>query len=145
MSLSVPSAAGAPGIARRRTAAVALTSDRAVLSVLGLALVGMLALTWRKWGVPELDAGAELTTAESITRGALPYADVRYFYGPLGLYALAGSFKVFGASLEVAFAFGMLQTAAILGTFYALARRWLEPVVAGLASAIVLAIAFNGT
>ena len=39
----------------------------------------------------------------------------------------------------------MLQTAAILGTLYALARRWLEPVVAGLASAIVLAIAFNGT
>ena len=43
--------------------------------------------------MPEIDAGAELTTADRVAHGAVPYRDVRYFYGPLGLYALAGAFE----------------------------------------------------
>ncbi len=111
-----------------------------------LVLFGILtALTWRKWGVPEIDAGAELTTADLVARGELPYDDVRYYYGPLGLYALAFAFKVFGASFTTAFAFGLLQAAAILGVFYALARQWLRPLPAALTTAVLLAIGFSGT
>ncbi len=103
------------------------------------------ALTWRKWGVPEIDAGAELTTADLIKHGAVAYRDVRYYYGPLGLYSLALSFKLFGTSFTTAFAFGLVQTAAIIAAFYALARHWLVPLIAGLASAVLLAIGFSGT
>ena len=89
--------------------------DRLVLAVLAALFVLIAALTWRKWGVPEIDAGAELTTADRVARGAVAYQDIRYFYGPLGLYSLALAFKVFGASFTTAFAFGLLQAAAILG------------------------------
>ena len=47
-------------------------------------------MSWRKWGTPEIDAGVDLTTAAQAVHGHLPYDDVRYFYGPLGIYALAG-------------------------------------------------------
>ena len=50
-----------------------------------------------------------------------------------------------GTSFTTAFAFGLVQAAAIIAAFYALARQWLAPLTAGLASAIVLAIGFSGT
>lgn len=111
--------------------------------VLGLALLAI--LTWKKWGNPALDAGAELTTAERVADGAVPYRDIRYFYGPLGLYSLAGSFQLFGTSLATAFAFGLALTAGIVGSFYALARQWLRPTVAAVCAAMVMAIGFSGT
>jgi hypothetical protein len=119
--------------------------DKPVLAALLLLLAAMVALTWRKWGAPEIDAGAELTTADRVARGAVAYQDVRYFYGPLGLYGLAAAFKVFGASFTTAYLFGLVQTTAILGAFYALGRHWLRPVGAGLATAVLLAIGFSGT
>src|SRR6202035_4489769 len=109
--------------------------DHTVIAFLVLAFAALVALSWRKWGMPEGDAGAELTTADLIKHGAVAYRDVRYFYGPLGLYSLALAFKVFGTSFTVAYGFGLVQAAAILGAFYALARRWLDPVAAGLTTA----------
>jgi hypothetical protein len=120
-------------------------NDRGVLAVLALCFAALTALTWRKWGVPEIDAGAELTTADLVKHGAVAYRDVRYYYGPLGLYSLALSFRVFGSNFTVAFAFGLAQTAAILAVFYALARHWLVPLVAGLATAVLLTIGFSGS
>jgi hypothetical protein len=140
-----PAVAAPQVTARDRADRLGAVSDRTVISVLLLVFTVIVALTWRKWGMPEGDAGAELTTADLIKHGAVAYKDVRYFYGPLGLYALALMFKVFGTSLTTAYAFGLLQTAAILGVFYALARRWLTPLVAGLTTTILLAIAFSGT
>jgi hypothetical protein len=119
--------------------------DGQVLAALALALGLLMALTWRKWGNPALDAGAELTTADRVAHGELPYADVRYFYGPAGLYSLAFAFKVFGTSFTTAFAFGFAQTVAVLGAFYALARQWLRPLASGLATAVVMTIGFSGT
>jgi len=135
-ALRVPAAARAPRFALR---------DAHVISALAVLFAAMVAVTWRKWGVPEIDAGAELTTADRIAHGAVAYQDVRYFYGPLGVYALAGAFKLFGTSFTTAFAFGLVQTAAIVGVFYALARHWLRPLTAGLATAVLLATGFSGT
>jgi hypothetical protein len=123
----------------------AALGDRTVIVALAACFVAIAALTWRKWGVPEIDAGAELTTADLVKHGAVAYQDVRYYYGPLGLYSLALAFKVFGTSFMVAYAFGLVQAAAIVAAFYALARHWLAPLAAGLASAILLAIGFSGT
>ncbi len=140
-SAPVPPAPATASTTRERLS----PGDRSVLGVLGLCFVALTALTWRKWGVPEIDAGAELTTADLIKHGAVAYKDVRYYYGPLGLYSLALSFKLFGSSFTTAFAFGLAQTAAIVAAFYVLARQWLVPLVAGLASAVLLAIGFSGT
>jgi hypothetical protein len=120
-------------------------ADALALAGLALGFLLLVVLTWKKWGNPALDAGAELTTAERVADGALPYRDVRYFYGPLGLYGLAGSFELFGASLTVAFGFGVALSAAIVGSFYALARQWLQPGVAAVCAAMTMAIGFSGT
>ena len=120
-------------------------ADLLALAGLALAFALLVVLTWKKWGNPALDAGAELTTAERVVDGAVPYRDVRYFYGPLGLYSLAGYFELFGTSLATAFAFGLALTAAIVGSFYALARQWLRPLVAAVCALMVMAIGFSGT
>ena len=99
--------------------------DRPVLATLAGLFVLVVALSWRKWGAPEIDAGAEMTTADLVKHGAVAYHDVRYYYGPLGLYSLALSFKLFGTSFTTVYAFGLVQAAAILAAFYALARHWL--------------------
>ena len=83
--------------------------------------------------------------AAAIAEGGEPYRDIRYFYGPAGVYSLAGAFAVFGTSFTTAFAFGLVQAAAIVGAFYALARQLLRVVPAFLATAIVAAIGFSGT
>jgi hypothetical protein len=124
-----------------------LAADADVLAVAGLGLIFALlaALSWRKWGVPTVDAGHELTVAAAIAEGHMPYRDIRYFYGPIGVYALGGAFAVFGTGFTTAFAFGLCQAAAIIGAFYALARQLLRVLPAFLASAVVAAIGFSGT
>jgi hypothetical protein len=119
--------------------------DRAVLACLLACFAALAAVTWRRWGVPEIDAGAELTTADLVKHGAVVYRDVRYYYGPLGLYSLVLAFKLLGTSFTTAYVFGLAQAAAILASFYVLARHWLAPLVAGLGTAVLMAIGFSGT
>jgi len=141
-------AAGSPArTAAAEPAGAARSGSRDGGAILALCacFAALTALTWRKWGMPEIDAGAELTTADLVKHGALAYRDVRYYYGPLGLYSLALAFKLLGTSFTTAFAFGLAQAAAILAVFYALARRWLDPLGAGLTSTVLLAIGFSGT
>jgi hypothetical protein len=134
-----------PAPSESTRAARAEPRDRTVVVALAVCFAAIAALTWRKWGVPEIDAGAELTTADLVKHGAVAYQDVRYYYGPLGLYSLALSFKLLGTSFATAYAFGLVQAAAIVAVFYALARRWLTPLNAGLASVVLIAIGFSGT
>jgi hypothetical protein len=132
-------------LAGARVRALAGSADAVAVTALMVALAVLAAVSWRKWGTPEIDAGVDLTTAAQATHGHLPYEDIRYFYGPLGIYALTGVFKVFGASLSAAFGLGLALTTAITVTFYALARQVLRPLVAALSAAVVLAIGFSGT
>jgi hypothetical protein len=145
MSAVAPPADARTGAVPARLTRVLASADARALAALGVLFAALTALTWRKWGVPAIDAGYELTAADRVSKGAEAYRDVRYFYGPVGLYALAGAFKVFGVSYTTAFAFGLVQTAAIVGTFYALARRLLPVLTAALAGAVLLAIGFSGT
>ena len=133
------------GAVRARLGRVLASADTRAIAALGLLFAALTALTWRKWGVPEIDAGHELTAADRIAHGAVAYRDVRYFYGPAGLYSLAAAFKVFGTSFTTAFAFGLVQAAAILGVFYALCRRLLPVTTSALATAVLATIGFSGT
>lgn len=121
------------------------SADALALAALSLLFIALVAISWRKWGTPEIDAGAELTTAGEALHGHLPYQDVRYFYGPLGVYALTGVFGLFGASLSAAYGLGVAVALAISGSFYALARQLLRPLAAALATAVLIAIGFSGT
>jgi hypothetical protein len=145
MTLIADRPAVADAAAGPRTRLRERSPDAVAAAALGLLFAVVVALTWRKWGTPEIDAGAELTTADRVAHGAMPYQDVRYFYGPLGLYGLVATFKVLGTSFTSAFAFGLAETAAILATFYALARQWLRPLPSALGTAVLLGIAFSGT
>jgi hypothetical protein len=124
---------------------VAANADARAIAGLLLLFALLAGLSWRAWGVPSVDAGHELNVASTLASGGHPYSDIRYFYGPVGLYALGGAFAVFGASFTTAFAFGLLQAAAIIGVFYVLARQLLSVVPAAIATAIVAAIGFSGT
>jgi hypothetical protein len=128
-------------VARR----IAAATDAQAAAVIGVFFVVLAALSWGAWGSPSVDAGHELTVASMIAEGHQPYLDIRYFYGPLGVYALGGTFAVFGASFTTAFAFGLVQAAAICAAFYLLARRLLDVVTACVATLIVAAIGFSGT
>jgi hypothetical protein len=144
-TLAGPATAPATAAGEPKAALKDRVGDRPVLATLAALFIVIAALTWQKWGAPEIDAGAELTTADLIKHGAVAYRDVRYYYGPLGLYSLVLAFKLFGTSFTTAYAFGLVQAAAILAAFYALARHWLAPITAGLATAMLLAIGFSGT
>jgi len=124
---------------------LAANADARALAGLTLLFALLAALSWRKWGVPGVDAGHELTVAATIAEGGTPYSDIRYFYGPVGVYSLAGAFAIFGTGFGTAFAFGLGIAAAIIGVFYALARQFLSALPAFLASVIVAAIGFSGT
>jgi hypothetical protein len=133
------------GRLRGRVAAWARSADAVAAAGLALLFVVLVAISWRKWGTPEIDAGSELTTAAQAVHGHLPYEEVRYFYGPLGVYSLAGLFKLLGTSLSTAYLFGLATTVAIIASFYALARQVLRPLAAGLSAAVLLGIGFSGT
>lgn len=124
---------------------VAAATDAQAAAVIGAFFVVLAALSWQAWGSPSVDAGHELSVASMIAEGHQPYVDIRYFYGPLGVYALGGAFAVFGTSFTTAFAFGLVQAAAIVGVFYLLARRLLDVVTACVATLVVAAIGFSGT
>jgi hypothetical protein len=135
-----------PGRARStRLAALARSADALALTGLGLFMLALTVISWRKWGTPEIDAGAELTTAAQAVQGHLPYEDTRYFYGPLGVYTLTGAFKLFGTDLATAYALGLAVTAAIAASFFVLARQLLRPLAAALSTAVLIAIGFSGT
>ena len=148
MSVAVRTPA-APQTWTARSAARArrLADNADARAIAGLTLVFALlaGLSWRKWGIPSVDAGHELTVAAAIAEGAEPYRDIRYFYGPAGVYSLGAAFAIFGTGFATAFAFGLVQAAAILGAFYALSRQLLRVVPAFIATAMVAAIGFSGT
>jgi hypothetical protein len=137
--------AAGPATDASRIQRLAANADARALAGLALFFALLAALSWRKWGVPSVDAGHEMSVAAAIAEGAVPYRDIRYFYGPAGVYSLAGAFALFGTGFTTAFAFGLLQAAAIVGVFYALARQLLRVLPAALATAIVTAIGFSGT
>ncbi len=146
MNVAVRTAAGreawaAKGALRR----IAASADARAIGLIAFAFALLAALGWRAWGVPSVDAGHELTVANAIAEGAQPYGDIRYFYGPVGVYSLAGAFAVFGTSFTTAFAFGLIQAAAIVVAFYALSRQLLAVLPALIATLIVTAIGSSGT
>ena len=131
---------------RRRAAGLVavVVSEPVVVAGLAIFFAALTALTWRRWGILDFDTGTELAIADRVSHGAVLYRDIRYFYGPAGLYSLALMFKLFGTGLGTAYAFGLIQTTALTAAFYALARVWVRPLTAGITTAGLLLLGYTG-
>lgn len=117
----------------------------APLVVLAGWLLVLVLISWLRWGNPVSDPGLDLVVARDWLHGVVPYRDVRYWYGPLGIGGLAAWFALLGSSLATAFAYGLTQTLLIAGLCWALARRWLPPWPAAGSVAVTLSIGFSGS
>ncbi|MDQ8043945.1 MAG: hypothetical protein REI11_05030, partial [Patulibacter sp.] len=141
------SAASVGGAAARPTGRPARWPRATVVSYALLVVYGLLlvALSWHRWGAPVNDVGLDLGVAQRWLHGALPYRDVRYWYGPLGIGVIAAAFAMFGASLFVAACVGFAQTIVIAELTRRIARTWLPAPAAAAVVAVVLSIGFSGS
>jgi hypothetical protein len=128
--------------ARLRSRSIPVTAESVAVGACVLAIVLIAVLTWSTWGDLSSDTGYDASAGLRVAHGAVPYADFTYFYGPLapGLVGLAT--WIFGAGMGVSVAIGLLVTAAILATTFALARIVSGVVAACVATVITAAVAF---
>ncbi|MGH7896177.1 MAG: hypothetical protein ACREQL_16020, partial [Candidatus Binatia bacterium] len=111
---------GALALARVRSISVP------ALGVLAALFTGTVALTWKSWGSVDVDCGASLYQAATIADGGVLYRDVLSPYGPVGLYALAGMFRLFGIHLSTAYATGLVVLLGESCLLWYIGRRFLS-------------------
>jgi hypothetical protein len=97
-------------------------------SGIGIGLLAVLALIplrglLRNQG-PPMEEGFMLVFPEQVLKGALPNRDFLHLYGPGSLWALAGTYWLFGVRLVVERLFGFAQQMAIVAGVYLIARLW---------------------
>lgn len=97
-----------------------------------------LAASWDRWGNPLVDCGREMNQPLRLARGEMLYSEVRHIYGPLSPYINAALYRVFGASLGVLYADGIVTAIIILGLVYWLSRRLMGPAASTAATLSVM-------
>ena len=97
-----------------------------------------LTVSWERWGNPLVDCGREMNQPLRLARGEMLYSDVRHIYGPLSPYLNALLYKIFGPSLSVLYADGILTAILILASVYWLSRRLMGPAAAAGATLSVM-------
>jgi len=91
--------------------------------LLSASFVVGLAISWERWGNPLVDCGREMNQPLRLLRGEMLYSDVRHIYGPLSPYLNAALYRIFGPSLNVLYADGIVSAILILALVYWLARQ----------------------
>ena len=104
---------------RRRRDRTTLLCVALLLLLFAVPLRGLL----RAEGGP-MEEGFMLVFPERVLRGDVPNVDFLHLYGPGGLWALAGVFKVFGVSLLAERLVALAQQVALVLAVFAVARRW---------------------
>src|SRR5437868_3850577 len=97
-----------------------------------------LAVSWQRWGNPLVDCGREMNQPLRLAGGEMLYSDVRHIYGPLSPYLHAALFRLFGPSLNVLYADGIIVAMLILALVYWLARQLMSPAAATAATLSVM-------
>ncbi|HYP25380.1 MAG TPA: hypothetical protein VE262_01565 [Blastocatellia bacterium] len=85
-----------------------------------------LAVSWERWGNPLVDCGREMNQPLRLARGEVLYSDVRHIYGPLSPYLNSFLYEVFGPSLGVLYAGGIITAVVIISLVYWLARQLMD-------------------
>src|SRR5262249_47445201 len=112
--------------------------DRRWLAILATSLAVGLALSWQRWANAVIDSGREMNQPLRLASGERLYSDVWHIYGPLAPSFHAGLYRVFGPSLAVLYADGIVSAAIILALVYVLGRRIMSPAAAGTAALTVM-------
>ncbi|MEO6258898.1 MAG: hypothetical protein ABIP63_01055 [Thermoanaerobaculia bacterium] len=97
-----------------------------------------IALSWNRWLDPVIDAGRDLYVPVQLAHGAHLYRDVAYNYPPLAPYALAALVRLFGSSLALYVAIGVVLAAGCASAIYLFARR-----IAGVEAAFTATLLFT--
>ena len=85
-------------------------------------IVGLV-FSWERWGNPLVDCGREMNQPLRLASGEMLYSGVRHIYGPLSPYVNALLYRIFGPSLGVLYADGIVTAMIILTVVYWLSRR----------------------
>jgi len=93
------------------------------LGLVGLALLLPVPGLWGYQG-PPMEEGFMLAFPQRVLAGDLPHVDFLHLYGPGSLYVLAAVYKVFGSTLGVERAVGLVQHVLLVFGIFALARPW---------------------
>jgi hypothetical protein len=88
------------------------------IGVLALMAVWFLRQSWRKWPDPIVDSGPQWYAVWRVSRGAAPYHDFAWYYGPLSLLFNGLLFKCFGPGMMVLAAANLLVYGAIISLAY---------------------------
>ena len=91
--------------------------------LIAMSFVFGLAASWERWGNPLVDCGREMNQPLRIVSGQMIYSDVRHIYGPLSPYVNAALYRIFGPSLGVLYADGIVSAMLILALVYWLSRQ----------------------
>lgn len=113
-----------------------------VFAVLLLAATAALCAWYLPYGMPTPDAGAALTHAAKILRGAVFYRDLDAYPFPAAPYLLAAAMHVFGESLAVARVFAALTYTAIVMAGYRLTLDLAGRGAAALCAVALLSLKF---
>jgi hypothetical protein len=109
-------------------------------ALLAALLAYFLKVSWRKWPDPIIDSGAQWYAAWRVARGAMPFHEMVWTYGPLSAYTNGLLFRIFGESLTVLFTANLLIYGAILALAYAAFRRGWGPLGAFAACAVFISV-----
>jgi hypothetical protein len=114
------------------------TEDRRWAAILALSMLLGIAASWERWAGPVIDSGREMNQPLRLLNGEELYTGVRHIYGPLSPHVNAALYAVFGPSLRVLYADGIVSAAIVLALVYGLGRRLLDPVAAATAALTVM-------
>jgi hypothetical protein len=97
-----------------------------------------LAVSWQRWGNPLVDCGREMNQPLRLANGEMLYSEVRHIYGPLSPYVNAALYRLFGPSLNVLYADGIITAIIILALVYWLSRQLMNRMPATAATLSVM-------
>ncbi len=97
-----------------------------------------LAVSWQRWGNPLVDCGREMNQPLRLANGEMLYSEVRHIYGPLSPYVNAALYRLFGPSLNVLYADGIISAIIIIALVYWLSRQLMSRMASTAATLSVL-------
>jgi len=101
----------------------------------------LLAVSWQRWIEPYVDSGRELMVPWRLAHGERLYGDLQFNHGPLGPWLAAIVDHLAGASLSARTALCGLVAVLHLEALSRLARQWLSPWRAALATSVAVVTA----
>ncbi|MGA9767525.1 MAG: hypothetical protein WBV94_00680 [Blastocatellia bacterium] len=93
------------------------------VALIAASFIFALAVSWQRWGNPLVDCGREMNQPLRLANGEMLYSEVRHIYGPLSPYVNAALYRIFGPSLNVLYADGIITAIIILALVFWLSRQ----------------------